>query len=110
MTSVQPYGDLAHAEILVIGHDPRLQTSDSEAQSAFFLEMPSRELKTQVEVRQRSFAHRLLKYVDWLTGRKLPLSELYVTNLCNEFLERRAKGAIYIPKSEAQRGVQAFSW
>ena len=33
MTAVRPFGDLDTATILVIGHDPRLQRSQTEAKS-----------------------------------------------------------------------------
>jgi len=36
MKAVRPFGDLATATILVIGHDPRLQRSQAEAEAAFF--------------------------------------------------------------------------
>lgn len=37
MSSVQPYGNLNLATILIIGHDPRLQNSQAEAEKALFL-------------------------------------------------------------------------
>lgn len=38
MSSVQPYGDPTLASILVIGHHPRLQSSQAEEEKAFFYE------------------------------------------------------------------------
>ncbi len=39
MKSVKPFGDPKKATILVIGHDPRLQTSFAEAETAFFMDL-----------------------------------------------------------------------
>lgn len=38
MSHAKPYGDPKTATILVIGHDPRLPKSASEAEYAFFME------------------------------------------------------------------------
>ncbi len=106
--SVQPFGSLETARILVIGHDPTLQDSHAQAEYAFFLEYLTRPPATKAEVSQSNFAKRLLVYMSWLAGREVPLSELYVTNLCNDFLTRQGKGVIYIPEAKAAAGVEAL--
>jgi hypothetical protein len=105
---VQPIGDLATARILVIGHDPALQHSIARAEYAFFLELLQRPPMDRAQVRQKQFAFRLLRYLVWLAGRPVEPVELYVTSLCNTFLERRGRGVLYIPEHEAQAGVQAL--
>jgi len=36
MYPTQPYGDITKAKVLIIGHDPRLQQSDTMAGFCFF--------------------------------------------------------------------------
>jgi hypothetical protein len=107
--AVRPFGDLDTADILVVGHDPRLQRSDSEAEFAFFFELLTRPPKTRGDVQKKALALAVCRYVDWLAGRRVSQDRLYVTNLCNEFLVRQAKGVIYIPEAQAQRGVRAIT-
>jgi hypothetical protein len=106
--AVQSFGNLKTARILVIGHDPTLQNSDAQAEYAFFLEWLDRQPTVRAEASQRRFALRLLEYMDWLAGRNVPLSDLYVTNLCNDFLNRQGKGVIYIPEAKASAGIKAL--
>jgi hypothetical protein len=92
----------------VIGQDPTLQNSNARAEHPFFLEWLDRKPTVRAEAGQRRFALRLLEYMDWLVGRIVPLSELCVTNLCNDFLTRQGKGVIYIPESKASAGIKAL--
>lgn len=109
MSIVQPFGDPTIATILVIGHDPRLQNSLAEAEKAFFFEYLE---KYQVrpsygpDARKYDLAHAVWDYVSELAGRRIPLDQLYVTNLCNEFLpSSRGRGTILIPDNLAEQGV-----
>jgi len=106
--AVQPFGDLSTAQILVIGHDPTLQVSDARAEYAFFLELLARKPQTTAQVCKKNFARRLCQYLDWLAGREVPLSKIYVTNLCNDFLVRQGPGVILIPEDKARAGVLAI--
>jgi hypothetical protein len=106
--TVKPFGDTSTATILIIGHDPRLQRSQAEASVAFFLDYLARPRPTSpAEARKYDLAQALWEYANELAGRTLPLAELYVTNLCNEFLEHTpGSGTVLIPDDKAQQGVQ----
>ncbi len=50
-----------------------------------------------------------MEYVNWLAGSVLSLSQLYVTNLGNTYLEHRAgTDTVLIPSSEARAGIVAI--
>jgi hypothetical protein len=109
MSSVQPYGDLNLATILIIGHDPRLQNSQAEVEKAFFFEYlekyPDRPTYGP-DARKYDLAHAVWDYVSELAGRQIPLDQLYVTNLCNDFLpSSQGRGTVLIPDELAERGV-----
>jgi hypothetical protein len=107
VSAVKPFGDLSQATILVIGHDSRLQRSDAAAEVALFMDYLARPKPTQPsEARKYELAEAVVDYVAALAGREVPLKELYVTNLCNEFLPHAgAGGTVLIPDAQAQRGV-----
>jgi hypothetical protein len=113
MSSVQPYGDRNLAAILVIGHDPRLQNSLAEAEKAFFfehLEKYSSRPTFGPDARKYDLAHAVWDYVNELAGRCIPLEQLFVTNLCNEFLpSSQGNGTVLIPDKLAERGVYEIS-
>lgn len=96
MSSVQPYGDPNLATILIIGHDPRLQNSLAEADSAFFLDYLLRPRPGRSsEARKYDLARALLGYIRDLAGQVISLQTLYITNLCNEFLlPTRGRGCV----------------
>jgi hypothetical protein len=110
MASAKPFGNPERASILVIGHDPRLQRSKAEAEYVFFLDYLLRPLPSQSsEVRKYGLANGLLNYVSHLAGQRVPLSSLYVTNLCNEFLpSTQGGGTVLIPNDKAETGVAAI--
>lgn len=109
LASVKPFGNLNTAKVLVVGHDPRLQRSNAEAEFAFFFEFLTRSPINKGEVQKKGLALAVCRYIDWLAGRELPHEQLYVTNLCNEFLKRQQPGVIYIPEAQARRGVEALT-
>lgn len=106
----QPFGEPADARVFVIGHDPRLQKSDVEATTAFFLDYldgpkPSR----RCEAAKYGLAKATVEYIDHLTGRTVAVSDVYVTNLCNEFLPHAPEGrTVLIPNEAADRGIAAI--
>jgi len=108
MSSVQPYGDLNLATILIIGHDLRLQNSLAEAEKAFFfeyLEKYSSQPTYGPDTRKYDLAHAVWDYVNVLAGRCIPLEQLFITNLCNEFLlSSRGRGTVLIPDKMVERG------
>jgi hypothetical protein len=111
MKTVKPFGDLKTATILIIGHDPRLQRSGAEAEVAFFFDYPARPRPTsRLEARKYDLAQAVCNYVNELAGREVPLVDLYVTNLCNEFLEHTpGSGTVLIPDARARRGVEQIA-
>jgi len=112
MTGTQPFGNLQSATILVIGHDPRLQNSQAEAEKAFFFEYLE---KYQVRppygpyARKYELAHAVWDYVNNLARRRINLDQFYVTNLCNEFLpSSHGKGTVLITDKLAEDGVDSI--
>jgi len=103
----QPFGDPATARVFVIGHDPRLQRGDAEAERVFFLDYLGRpKPSVRSEARKYELAAAAVEYVRDLTGGQVPLEEMYFTNLCNEFLPHAPKGStVLIPDEEADRGI-----
>lgn len=110
MNSCRPFGNTDKARILVIGHDPRLRRSDSQAQYAFFLDYLEESPPTRhSERRKYDFASSVVNYVRHLAGPSVGLDDVFFTNLCNEFLERpSAGGTVLIQDGPAERGVQAI--
>ena len=98
MRAVKPFGDLSRATILVIGHDLRLQDSDAEAEVTLFMDYLLRPKPAQPsKARKYELAQAVVHYVAALAGREVHLEELYVTNLCNEFLPHAPAGStVYI--------------
>lgn len=103
----RPFGDPARARVFVIGHDPRLQKSDTQAASAFFLDYLEPARPTQkFEASKYDLATAAVGYIEHLTGGLVPLGEMYFTNLCNEFLPHAPKGGtVLIPDDAAERGI-----
>jgi hypothetical protein len=59
------------------------------------------------EKRKYGLARAVVDYVSTLAGFSIPLENLYVTNLCNEFLpSTQGKGTVLIPDAQAKQGVQ----
>jgi hypothetical protein len=108
MNAARPFGNLDTAAILVIGQDPRLQRSKAEAKVAFFLDYLARPRPTRrPEAKKYNLARAVWDYVSELAGRDVTLTELYVTNLCNQFLDHApGSGTVLIPETLAQRGVE----
>ena len=111
MTSTKPFGTVHTATILVIGHDPRLQRSQAEAETAFFFDYLAHPRPTsRPEARKYDLARAVWDYVGELAGRDVSLDELYVTNLCNQFLDHApGSGTVLIPDDVARRGVEQIA-
>jgi hypothetical protein len=111
LRTVRPFGNVNTATILVIGHDPRLQRSQAEAEVAFFFDYLARPRPTsRSEARKYDLAQAVWGYADDLAGHDVPFEDLYVTNLCNEFLEHvPGSGTVLIPDAQAQRGVEQIA-
>lgn len=107
MKSVEPWGNLGAASILVIGHDPRLQKYGAEAKHAFFFEYLEGPQPTYgPALAKYKLAKAIVDYVDWLANRKIAKDQLFVTNLCNAFLEHvPGSGTVLIPNQRARIGI-----
>jgi len=102
-----PYGNPKIARVLVIGHDPRLQESDTVAEYAFFADYYFRPIPASgSEKRKYGFASSVLSCINHLTAGKYRDEELMITNLCNEALPHTPKGkTVLIPESKAEEGL-----
>jgi hypothetical protein len=107
MTAAKPFGNIEQANIMIIGHDPRLQNSQAEAEYAFFLDYLLRPRPGRAsEARKYDLAHALLSYISEVADQEIPLESLYVTNLCNEFLpSTHGRGTVLIPEDHAEKGM-----
>ena len=109
MTLTSPFGDLDTAVIMVIGHDPRLQRSRTQAAYAFFLDYLTRDRPEPCsEQRKYDLAQAVMDYLGYLAGRQVSPSKIYATNLCNEYLPKMGSGTVLIPDDMAKRGVAAI--
>ena len=112
MTAAKSYGNTNTTDIMVIGHDPRLQSSLAEAEYAFFMDYLDRfeSIPSYApDKRKYALAHAVVDYVNSLAGYQISKDRLYVTNLCNEFLPSTlGEGTVLIPEPEAKRGYQTI--
>jgi len=102
-----PFGDPATARVFVVGHDPRLQRSEAQAETVFFLDYlePGRPTSAR-EAAKYDLASAAVEYMQYLTGGEVPLADMYFTNLCNEFLPHPQRGGtVLIPEQVADRGI-----
>lgn len=108
MTTATPYGDPQKAKVYVIGHDPRLKNSNAEANYVFFLDLlESPPPGGGPQKAKYNLACSVIEYVMRLTSWRYSISEMYFTNLCNEFLKHAPKGhTILISDEVADSGIQ----
>lgn len=95
-------------KVLLIGHDPRLQSTDTEAKYALFSDYYFKEVpKNGNERRKYGLAAKSFGQVLDITNNRFKAEEIYVTNLCNEFLPHAPKGkTVLIPESIAKDGYE----
>lgn len=103
-------GDLANARVLVIGHDPRLQVSDTLAQYAFFADYFFRSRPNQrSEAAKYDLAKATFGYIGELTSNRYSADQLLLTNLCNVGLPHAPnKKTVLIPEERAKEGIDAI--
>jgi len=103
-------GDLANARVLVIGHDPRLQVSDTLAQYAFFADYFFRPRPNhRSEAAKYDLARATYGYIGELTGNRYAANQLVLTNLCNVGLPHAPKGrTVLIPEERAKEGIESI--
>ena len=97
------------AKALVIGHDPRLQESDTQAQYALFADFyfkEKEELNEPGDKAKYGLAKSTFDQILDITNGKIQPDEIYVTNLCNDSLPHAPKGKqVYIPRIKAEVGL-----
>jgi hypothetical protein len=75
------------AKVLIIGHDPRLQKSDTIAPFALFADYYFRQKSTKSSERSKyGLAKSTFEQVIEITNSKFKPDTIYITNLCNESL------------------------
>lgn len=107
MSVCKDWGNINKAKILVIGHDPRLQKTDTIAEHCFFADyFFKKDLKKKSEKAKQNLAAKVFGMIAKLTNGKYKEDEIYITNLCNESLPHAPKGkTVYIPCEKASDGV-----
>lgn len=98
-------------KVLLVGHDPRLQSSDIIAEYAlfsnyFFKEEP----KNGSERRKHGLSAKSFGQILDIKNHRFRAKEIYVTNLCNEPLAHAPKGkTVLIPERIAKEGCERIS-
>jgi hypothetical protein len=110
MLQTKPFGDKSKTKVLVIGHDPRLQKSDSIADYCFFADYYFRQVPILAsEKRKYGLAKAIYDYVGWLTSNKLKPDEIMITNLCNRALPHAGnEKTVLIPGDAAIEGFEGI--
>jgi hypothetical protein len=95
------------AKILLIGHDPRLQESDSLAEYCLFADYYFKPKPLDsAERRKYKVAETAFKHIAYVTKDNIRPKEVYITNLCNEALDHPPKGkTAFIPLEKAAAGI-----
>lgn len=93
---------------LLIGHDPRLQNSDTQAEYVLFANyffdntIKDRSFKSKYGLAASAF-----NQITNITNGKIKPEEIYITNLCNSVLPHAPKGkTVHIPEEKAITGVE----
>lgn len=96
------------SKVLLIGHDPRLQSSDTIAEYALFADYFFKgQLKNRSDKSKFDFARKSFEQIMEITNKRYRAEEIYVTNLCNESLPHAPKGkTVLIPGTIAKEGVE----
>ena len=108
MCETKTFGDTSKARVLVIGHDPRLQQSDTIAEYCFFADYFFKPIPTKSsELAKYNLAESLFSYIGYLTSYKYTSDKLIITNLCNKSLPHAPKGkTVLIPEEYAKEGIE----
>lgn len=101
-------GDSRLARVLVIGHDPRLQESGTQAHYAFFGHYLRQPL-SESELTKYNLAAAVYSYIGYLTRFRYTADQIILTNLCNRGLPHAPWGKIVlIPEECAIAGIHAI--
>lgn len=99
--------------VLVVGEDSNLQWSDRVPEYVMFADYYFREFPKDGGERSRNVESRnLFDHILGLTGTKVKATEIYFTNLCNDYLHGiPPKGKrVLIPQEKAERGLSHIEW
>ena len=93
---------------LLIGHDPRLQNSDTQAEFVFFANYYfHNSIKDRSFKKKYGLAASAINQLTHITNGKISPDEIYLTNLCNSALPHAPKGkTVYIPEDKAMQGYE----
>jgi hypothetical protein len=93
---------------LLIGHDPRLQQSDTQAEYALFANyFFDKSIKDRSFNSKYGLAASAFNQITHITNGKIKPEEVYITNLCNSALPHAPKGkTVYIPEDKAIAGFE----
>jgi hypothetical protein len=107
MSTCKPFGNPQNSKIMVVGHDPRLRKSETEAEYCFFLEyLALNTVTSNADKQKKAFAETTVEYIRSIVGSEVQLEDIYFTNLCNRFLSRPIiKGTVLIPDVDADNGI-----
>ncbi len=100
------------AKLLVIGEDSNLQWSDTATQIAMFADYYFRSFPEDHGERSRNVeARNLFAHISFVTNDFAKPAEVYVTNLCNDYVTPSPKGKrVFIPEEKAIKGVSHIEW
>ncbi len=93
---------------LLIGHDPRLQQSDTQAEYALFANyFFDKTIKDRAFASKYGLAASVFNQIIHITFGNIKPEEIYITNLCNSALPHAPKSkTVYIPEEKAIPGVE----
>jgi hypothetical protein len=93
---------------LLIGHDPRLQQSDTQAEYVLFANYYfDKTIRDRAFKSKQGLATSAFNQITHITNGKIKPEEIYITNLCNSALPHAPKDkTVYIPEEKAITGVE----
>lgn len=100
------------AKVLIIGEDSNLQWTDTVTEYAMFADYYFRPFPEDHGERSRNVeAQNLYHHILFLTNDRFKAEEIYVTNLCNDYVQPPAKGKrVLIPEERAVKGFDHIKW
>ncbi len=100
------------ARLLVIGEDSNLQWSDTATEVAMFADYFFRNFPEDHGERSRNVeARNLFNHLAYVTLNNFEPDEIYITNLCNDYVTPAPKGKrTLIPEEKAVRGLAHIEW
>ena len=94
--------------VLLIGHDPRLQQSDTQAEYVFFANYYfDKTIRDRAFKSKYGLAASAFNQITHITNGKIKSEEIYITNLCNSALPHAPQNkTVYIPEVKAIAGLE----